>query len=233
MLALAPLLAADIGGLIAIAFMVISFIGWLSNLISGQQKPGQRPQPPRPRPPQNKRLRDEIEAFMREAQGQGAGPPRAEPQPARAPAAENAAPAPRGPKPKGQRQLPAKGNQPKRPADTSAAARRAPGSDVSERRVESASLGASLQQHVSQHMAERVGAIASRDVEPTVDDAVAAHFAPFSGDQAAGALTSVERVRPEAGPAADLLKLLRNPQGVRQALVLGELLNPPVSMRRK
>lgn len=231
MLALAPLLAADIGGLIAIAFMVISFIGWLSNLISGQQKPGQRPQPQqRPRPPQGKRLREEIEQFMREAQGQGGGA-KAQP-PGRVLSAEDVVAAPASPKQKSQRKPPQKANK-QRPAETPPAGRRAPGSDVSERKVESASLGAGLQQHVSQHMAERVAAIASRDVEPSVDDSVAAHFAPFTGDGPAGALTSGDGIRSAAGPAAELLKLLRNPQGVRQALVLGELLKPPVAMRRK
>lgn len=220
------LLAVDVGGLIAIAFMVISFIGWLSNLINGTQKPGQRPaQPQRPRPPQNRRLRDEIEAFMREAQGQ----PKPQPPKAEVLAAEDVMLGPGGQrtsskKPKG----PKPARKPAPPA--AASVRSAPGQEVARRQVETSALGQSVQQHVSQHMVERVAAIASRDVEPTVDDSVAAHFSPFSGDSttAGGKAPGARSV----APAAELLKLLRTSQGVRQAFVLGEILNPPVSLRR-
>ncbi|QDU37247.1 hypothetical protein Mal4_15570 [Maioricimonas rarisocia] len=68
-----PVLAADIGGLIAIAFLAISFIGWLVNLINGQNHPpppqrrGQRAAPPRPR---DERIRNEIEVFLKQAAGE-------------------------------------------------------------------------------------------------------------------------------------------------------------------
>jgi hypothetical protein len=232
MLAFAPVLAVDVGGLIAIAFMVISFIGWLSNLINGAQKPGQRPpqQQPRPRPPQNKKLRDEIESFMRDAQGKGQ--PKQKARPEEVLSADDitvSSTAPRQP-PRQKQSKPSKSKpQAPPPPRSQPPLRKSVGQDVSQRTVETTSLGQNVKQHVSQHMAERVGAIASRDVEPTVDDTVAAHFSPFSGDAAGG--------RPP-GPAdtmsaADLLKLLRNPQGVRNALVLGEVLRPPVAMRRR
>jgi hypothetical protein len=234
MFAIQPLLA-DIGGLIAVAFMIMSFIGWIANLISKQQQAAQ-PQPKRP--PQNRKVRDEIEKFLQEATGQPkqrSAPPGQEIEILDAEEIEVIAPAPRPrtkskpgrPQSQQQRSQSPKKSKPQKSSPV-APQRAAPGQQAAQRQVvPAAGLGTSLQQHVQSHMAERMAAQASRDVEPTVDDSVAAHMGAFAADVEIGGRTT-------AAPAAgDLLKMLRNPQGVRQAYILGEILRPPISRRRR
>ena len=67
-----PILALDIGSLFAIGFLLISFIGWIMNLINAQNPP---PQPKRQarRPAQrDRKVQNEIEDFLQEAMGQRA-----------------------------------------------------------------------------------------------------------------------------------------------------------------
>jgi hypothetical protein len=224
MLALAPLLAVDVGGLIAIAFMVISFIGWLSNLVSGQQKPGQRPQQPQPRqrPPQSRKLREEIDAFLQEAQGK----PRERPEPPRRPAevltAEQVE-APAG----GRRSQPARKPKPRpeRPAPRPAA--------TPEQRRSPVPSAAPVAAAAAPSPPKRESWLERRELPPTISDSVSSHFHNVT-QPVAGAMTEIAGERARSGAAAaELLKLLRDPAGVRQALVLQELLSPPLAMRRQ
>lgn len=232
MLALQPL-HADLGGLIAIAFMIISFIGWLSNLAN---KDSQKPPVRRERKPQDRKIRDEIDAFLQEATGgkPSKRPTRVERDPDILDAADVevvSTPTQQRPKPqRSQTQRRPLTSTPQRSLSGTTSSRRPPRQEVTQRLGQESSLGQTLSRHVQSHMAERVALQASRDVEPSVDDSVAAHMGNFSADLSGSVPTHpVASVTPAAG---ELLKMLRNPEGVRQALVLGEVLNPPLAMRR-
>lgn len=231
-----PPLLADVEALIKIAIGFIVFIGWISKLVSQQQQKGAgNVRPVRPAAPRNKQIRDELEAFIREAQGEKPRPPAPNQPQVELLSADDVelVDAPRKPKPtsgsRSKPSRPAANRTPQAKSRTkpsqSDSARRPPGQAAAERQPEAAPLGTSLQQHVQSHMGERVAAQASRDVEPTVDDSVAAHFGSFSADAPSA----------QAVPSAanSLLGMLRSPQHARQAFILSEILKPPVRSRRR
>ena len=207
MAAIAPLLA-DVDGLIAIAIAVISIVGFISNLISGQQKGAKNAPGPRPKRVADRRVRDEIDAFLQQATGN------------KGPRAERPAPPPA-------QEPPRKAAQKTRPKP--APQRKAPTAESAERPASPESLGRGVQKHVQQHMAERVGQQVSRDL-PT-------HTSQLAPLQLANTRESLLAPAPATpsrnnAPAGELLALLRSPQGRRQAIILGEILQKPLSLRR-
>lgn len=206
--AIAPLLA-DIDGLIAVAVAVISIVGFISNLISGQQK-GQKNVPaPRPKRAPDRRIRDEIEAFLQEATGnkgqradRPAPPARQEPQ--------------------------RKGGQKSRPKPPPQ--RKTPAAPAAERPDTSDKLGRDIQTHVQQHMSDRVGQQVSRDLAPHI---APPHLGLLGGGDKTPANASVASTASQGSTtAAELLALLRSPQGRKQAMVMAEILQKPLSLRR-
>lgn len=231
MLQIPPLLA-DVEGLIKIAIGVIVFIGWVSKLVGQQQQKGAgNVRPPRPAAPRNKQVREELEAFLREAKGEQRPKPVAAESEIELLSADDVevVNTPRKQKPSPANRSKPSANRPQavksKPKPAASPSRRPPGQEAAQRQPETAALGASLQQHVQSHMSERVADLASRDVEPTVDDSVAAHFGKFSGDTPTAQGTTSE--------AGVLLGMLRRPQSARQAFVLAEILKPPVRLRRR
>lgn len=244
---LSPLLAVDVGGLIAIAFVIISFIGWLSNLVAGQQKPQRPANAPRPRRPQDKRIRDEIDAFLQEAAGQQKRPPPRPAPPRREEVLAVDEPPQRAPAPRPQppRRQPVRPPQPPRPAPEPAAAaspspppgatRRVPGQELAQRHIGPTAVGSEVQQHVRQHMAERVATIAQQDVRPTVPQSVFQHLGSVPGQQLTGptqGAVSPSAVARDATPAAELIALIQRKKGLQQAFLLTEILQRPKSLRR-
>lgn len=241
------LLAVDVGGLIAIAFVIISFIGWISNLVAGQQKPQRPANAPRPRRPQDKRIRDEIDAFLQEAAGQQKRPPPRPAPPRRESVPAVDAPPQRTPAPRPQppRRQPVR-PQPPRPEPAPAAAtapapspppapRRVPGQELSQRHIGPTAVGSEVQQHVRQHMAERVATIAQQDVHPTVPQSVFQHLGSGPGQQLTGptqGAVSPSAAARGAAPAAELIALLHRKEGLQQAFLLSEILQRPMAMRR-
>ncbi|MCA9052597.1 MAG: hypothetical protein KDA75_02115 [Planctomycetaceae bacterium] len=240
MVSTSPILAAfDPGMIVWVAVAIIWFVGWVSRMAgrgqAEQPGPGGGPR----RRPQNKKIRDEIEAFLEEATGQRRQRPKMrgdeEVELLSADDVEVLEPARRRPRP--QRPEPRR-PKPQRPAPQTQspaqpAARSAPGQDLSSRHVPEYTGSDTLQKYVQSHMAERIAAQATRDVGPSVDNSVAQHFGggsrELSGDAPLAPLVS----RPTTPAAAELLKLLRKPESVRQAYILSEVFKPPISRRRK
>lgn len=227
-----PPLLADVEGLFKIAIGIIVFIGWIAKLV-GQKQQGNAAAPaPRPR---NKPVREELEAFLREAQGQGRPQPRPRPQEqeiellsADDVEAEVAPPRtkPSGsrnkPQSSGGRRGPANQGKPKSKPKPEETRRPQP---VAERPQQPSTLGASLQQHVQSHMGERVATQAGQDVNPQVAASVNSHLGSFSSD------SLKEQAAPTA--AGNLLTMLRSAESARQAYILTEILKPPVRVRRR
>ncbi len=218
------LLAVDIGNLIYAIVLVIGFLSWIIGLVSKKQnpappvRPGAR-RPPRPGDPQ---VREEIEVFLRDAANRPAAPRAGQPRPverfreSRRPAASR----PKAPTPTRSRraQRPQRPNlkQPPKPK---------PGEEIAHRHMaEPDRLGSGVREHVAEHLAEH---IPEHHLGEEVDASVEAHLGTFSGAERTGQLQPAQR--PSTAEAVH--RLLRNPVGLREAIVVSEILQPPKCKR--
>ncbi len=221
-----PTVLADIEDLIWIIIVVgMMFISWIAKLVKGNEedKPAQRPRA------QNDRLRSEIDAFLKEVSGAkgGAGGDASEVVDFEA----AAAPTPRPQRqPQQQRQHQETQRQQaqrqRRTQQVKKAKRPRPGTKMSERQgSRSTTLGSSVREHVSDHM--QSGTV-DREVAQNVTQSVSEHL---------GARSASIFDRPEDGDegspiAGQLVAMLKSPEGVRQAILLNEILAPARSLRK-
>jgi hypothetical protein len=203
-----PLLAIDVGFLIFIVFIAISIINWLIQTVGAQQK---QPQPP-PRPVRagqgQDRLKREIEDFLREVGGnrpERRGAKREEAGIEIVPERERAKqPQQRRPQPQRPRRQPSKAKTPLKPAPPAEPMPPSP----------SLALGEELRSQLADAAATR-------------------------GDDAFGRshLDAPMDFRPNLAKSEDepheLVKLLRQPAGIRQAIILQEILTRPSERKRQ
>jgi hypothetical protein len=213
---------------------IVVFVIWLINQIAAfnKGKPGPKPQvnrPPNPNAGQNRGPLEEVEQFLREArkameaQQRGQQPQRSQPQPP-------------PPKPKPQRQQkqqPKKQEKPATRKPLSAASRlRSPEEEGEWNRAQ---LGGSVGQHVSEHLGsskfdERAGRLSQ--IQRAVDQDIGTHV-KSSFDHQLGSLTPQTAASGEPisdigdNATAALLAMLRDPQSMRNAIILQEILQPP------
>ncbi len=229
-----PVFGAGIQELIALVFVLVSVIGWVIRQVQGNNQ--QMPPPvQRPGKRREERVNDEIDNFLQQAkrnQEPNKPPEVARPQVANRPKP----PGNRGPAP--QRQA-AKPPQPA-PAPVQESRRIR---DENPARPAGSNLGASLNQHVREHMAERIVKEAQRDVGQDIKDSVQKHMGsvsrPAYGSTNPTRVTTEELFAANAAPAvgtccvrAEKLKmLLRNPESIRQAIIIQEVMNRPKCLR--
>ncbi len=79
-------------------------------------------------------------------------------------------------------------------------------------------------QHVNSHIGKQIGDAVQRDI----NDQVRSHLGEDKNKQAPPAATSTHG----SAAAGDLLKALRSPEGVRQAILISEVLGKPKALRR-
>jgi hypothetical protein len=217
--------------IVLVAFVAIAFVSWIINQIAAHNKPAPRKPGPRPARPRNDRIQQEIDQFIQEAAG------RRPPRRGEVLAADDIeivdAPA------RGRRPAPRRAAPPVvRPAVAAQQPRGAPrpGQAAAERRLTgSEQLGAGLSDHVRTHMDNRVGVEVQQHLPHMVDQGVSQHlgaFAALSGGPAAPA-AGAPAGRGTAAPALALLAELRSPAGVRQAIVMQEILQRPLALRRR
>lgn len=224
---LPAILAADAGAIVAVIFGLISFIGWIINQVNGQQKP---PPVPRKRAPRDRSIQDEIDKFLtdkdagprdqnrRDEEGTRPEPRETRPQPPRkAPAPKPVQQKPRPkPNPKaGAQQVPSR-PQPPRPVAAPAPPKAAAQPSV---------FGSHMQQHVADTMAPRIGQAVQKDLPHSIDQSVSQHLGKFSvatvRDGADQKMTSL----------ALIVDMIRKPESVRAAIIVNEILGPPLSAR--
>ncbi|MSR58833.1 MAG: hypothetical protein EXS05_14470 [Planctomycetaceae bacterium] len=244
-----PLLAANNNWdtIFAVVVMVFWVVGWIIKMIAGKSK-NVPPVVNRPRNavrPRDEKLQDEIDIFLQETgSGRGAGRPAAgRPAAARPPVAARQ-PAPRSPAPRAP--VPPRPVVATRPPDQGLARpgraetarpapgqrlaspvgrRERPGEEIAARHVPAATnLGSGVQQHVRQHMAERVTREAEVFIKSGVEQSVSQHLGqvamPASTTQAqVAAATPVSR--------ETIAALLLNAGNLRQAMVASLILGPP------
>jgi hypothetical protein len=227
---LPPLLAVDLDTIIFLLAGLFGVISWLYKVLTGQanQQPpvGNRQRPPvKPRDPQ---LQKEIDIFLEDV-GQARKPmqPPARPGAARGPMAGG------GPRPaRPAKALPQRGagkpdvaagtrRQQPAPQESTKARRVRPGQEVAQRQAPgSHNLGEGMQRHVQQYMAEKISAEVKQHIANRVEQSVAEHLGSAPPIALAGATPALQ------APAARIAQLMRNPESMRQAMIVNMVLAP-------
>lgn len=211
-----------------IAFAAISFVSWIINQVNQAKPPqgrarGQRPQrAPRPR---NDRVQQEIDQFLQEATGR-----RQKKQEVLSSDEIEIVDRPRA-----ARRPPPKRRPPPRPAPQAAKPKPSrPGQNIASRHLAGQEqLGAGVSQHIESHMAPRVSTQAAQHLPHSVDASVSEHLGAFTADDltATGTKGQAATTSNQQTAASMLLASLRQPGGVRNAIIMQEILRPPKSLR--
>lgn len=216
---IAPLLLADLENVIGILFVVFWIVAWVLKLVASQAQKGP-PATVRPKPsnrPGEDRLQEEIDIFISEVSPK---------KPARRP-------------PAAQPPVPVKSNRARKPplkqtieqrTPVAEPPRKKPGQTIAQRHIAGGEkLGEGVQQHLQQHMRERVAREANTFLGDAVDQSVSRHLGQATGPGLGGAPPA-----PSAPPQMPvrLVDSLRNPTSLKQAIVVSLILGPPPGRQR-
>lgn len=215
----------DVRTFFAVAVLVISFLGWIINVINGgQKKPNEarpaRPEPRRPQPARDDRLNQEIDIFLQEVGGRrpAAQTPQAAPAPEPAPAAPRERTLVQQTRPAQAPTAP-----PPRPRDKPRRVVRSRPSNLDERRkVVAEELGERIRSH---HVQTAIGHEATGNVAPLGTPLAATTPAAQGVELTPAAAAAASR-------PGDIAMLVRSPANVRQAILLSEILARPRALRR-
>jgi hypothetical protein len=217
--------------MVLVAFAAIAFVSWVVKQIAAQNNAAARRPGPRPARPRNDRIQQEIDQFIQEAAGRR--PPRKEVVSVDdieivSPPAAGRRPGPRRPAPRPSR--------PVRPVEPKPAVAERPGQAAAQRHLTGREqLGAGLSNHVRTHMDNRVAAEVQQHLPHAVDQEVSQHLGAFAARSTGPTALPLDAAagRRAATPALALLGELRSPGGVRQAIILQEILQRPRSLRKR
>lgn len=200
--------------IITIIILVISFLSWLFSQIKENQDKQANKQVKGKNPPKRPvELSEEIEAFLQEISGN-------QPQPARQKKKKPPVTKSRPP----QRKQPPKKPKPEYkpiPADQS----RSFETNISKRHLESKNLGSDLTQHVSSYLDQDVKTHVETHISRQIGASVSSHLGQFSKN-----ISGSGRQSSETHPIVDMFK---DQESVAKAIVLNEILSPPLSQRKK
>ena len=230
---------AGIFDAIPVIFLIIAFIGWILNLVSGKNRPrrpagaGRADDPPvRPLMPRDNRLQNEIDVFLREAQSKGRNPDDEPVEVVEIEEVEELGESPRRLTPRPQRQAELQRAEAQARAQ-SARGSHQPGANIANRKDPgSDNLGSGIRQRVLQPMQEgRVVSNAQHHIGHSVDQSVSEHLGQFSADQRI--INGAAKSKGDLPAVADSISnLFRDASGIRQAIILNEILTRPSSRRR-
>ena len=234
MMAHAPLLAADPGTIIGLIVGALTLLGWILNYANQkqvQQPPVRRPnRPARPQRPADDRLQSEIDVFLEEVRGgrRKLADPHARPAAAEAPARpERAVEALPPRRPAEQRHLEPKITRHLEPRVGQSRVGSRPGPA----RVERTRLRPRTEEAVPVERPELALPPPTR-----VEEGVRTHLGLFTGgDPPAPAAGAPAAAAPATGSFAQQVRaLLREPAGIRQAVLISEILaRPQVGAHRR
>ncbi len=228
-----------------ILFVLIMVVGSVVKKLAERKERANRPQPPKPPAPpvpRQNQFRSEIEAFLEEVGRRRAAPEgqRAEmagatlaatrPKTVARPPSEASRAAPPAARPlqPGNRPQPAAAAAVQNSASPRSPKR--PGAEIAGRRSPvSQDLGKQIRTHVAQLEPERLAQQAQADVGNAVEQAVRSHL----GNTLTRGTATGDKDQAAAMPASPLIALLRNPTGMRTAVLVNEILGPPKGLRRK
>lgn len=208
-----PVLAdLDVGNILGIIFLVVSVLGWFVKVVKGQAD--EAPRPPVQRP-EGERMRTEVETFLEEISAPNVKRPPAKANPPQRPAERPRPAASKSGKKSAKQQPVAKPKQAPKPI-----------ASLSEKHLRSSNLGEGVRAHVTDYMqSERIAAEVRQDLAGLIPAQVQAKIGR-------GASVSAVATSTAAAPVHPLITLLRNPQGIRQAIVLQEILKRPKSLQQ-
>jgi hypothetical protein len=243
--------------LMGAAFAVIAIIGWLVNLVSQNQpkgRPGNRgPGQPLPQPQRRQQVQNEIEQFLKQARGvqqrakqEDLVPPDQVQtvEPGRATGPRRPAPPKRGRRTKrdvwedqtGRRvpaAPPARTLQAKPAPPVEQPTARRPGDGLAKRHIQPTVTEQELVRHLQTTLGPRVAAAVEKDLPHLVNQSVSSHLGTFAAAEATstGEAAMADTLTKRASPASKILMLMRSRQGVRDAILLNELLSKPKALR--
>lgn len=221
------------GTAISVLFLIIAFISWLWNVFNGNQNapaPGRQPVPPRGNRVE-KELQAEINRFLKNVMGQKQREDDRE-----VILAEEEEPRTRQKARAKQEAAKRKKTEPtpKSEESTTPGSSR-PGGRIAQRKGPgSTTLGSGVRQHLAEHMQEgRVTQQAQNFLGHGVAEKVQHDLGTFSvADPAAAPLPASRTDRPTV-TATNVAKLMRDPDGMKQAFVLNLILNRPSFGKRR
>lgn len=219
-----PVFAFGVDNVVWVIFLVVTILGWLINLVARKQKPpppvrGQQPR--RPAPPRDERLSSEIEIFLEQVTGK-----------------KRAKPAPRASAPRTSQQ-----RRPQRKSSQEAPRQAKRRSDEQRRREreqrkpktadrtldDSEKLGSGVRSNLAEHMEEgRVAQEVEQHVAHDVNQGVRERLGVFDVDA-----STDDSARSSSETVKQVVRMLRNPVTVRQAILISEILSPPKGSRRR
>lgn len=209
----------------------VVFVIWVINQIANLNKgkpQAPKPQgnrPPIPNPRQNRGPLEEVEQFLRDARKAMEGQQRG-PQPQQRPPVQKPKPQQR---PQKQAKKQEKQSQRKQPSEPP---RLRPQEEEGE--WDRAQLGGSVGEHVSQHLGgnkfdERAGRLSQ--IKKSVDQDIGSRVKSAFDHQVGSLAQQSAQAEPTAdigeNPTTALLAMLRDPQSMRNAIILQEILQPP------
>lgn len=204
-----PILADAAGSIVFVIVLIISVISWLVNLVQGNNPKGIKPNQ-RPRPDQGQ---SDLEKFLQEVVGN-------KPQPQR----EKPRPAPKPNRPQGQKKGKSKSPAQQRPAATQApVAVERPGARLQQTHLATTALAENLhntsinQRSIDTFVKHDIDAAVRRDIDVAVQNDIGVN----------GTSSSIQRT-----PVHPLILAMRSPSGVRQAIMMSEILARPKSLRQ-
>lgn len=223
--------------ILALIFIMVSVIGWIIRTVQGtnQQMP---PPVQRPGRRREERANDEIDTFLQQMNRNQ--DPQKSPAAARQSGNRPRPPGNRNQTPVSQRPAAKQQQPPPEPASS-----RRIREEGASRPLAGSNLGSDVAQHVRERMGEHLAKDAQRDVGQDVKDSVQKHLGAGSR-QVAGSGTPTRATTEElfgakgTGTAADgccttraetLKQMLRNPNSIRQAIIIQEVLNRPKCLR--
>jgi len=221
-------LLAAIGDLGFLLFVAFAFLSWLINAVGAKNKKNQpnraRRQPQRPPRGRDKQLQNEIDQFLAQVKGRAAGEKPLdvveirERKPRRRPVSKQPPPLPEKP-----------------------ARKQKPGNRLSKQHLRDSEkeLGSSVRKHLAAHMEpDNVDLQVENYLAHDVQASVSEHLGRFAAEESKTTATRLETTTGVTSPAvgvtpAAMLQLLQSPQGIRQAILLSEILQRPRALRRR
>ena len=238
---------ADIEGIGVVLFLIVSFVSWILNMKNQGNKPDNknRNRPGQPRAAGAKRpdaLKNELEMFLEEVSGKKPRAPKENPQrplQAKQPRRRVEQQRPAGPRPNPaevQQQRPRLKKRPKQQRPKKQRPK-PPQQPVQEKpRAKRGELGSKLRDHVDdymgdnrveQHVEEHLADGVSGRQDKRIGKSVQAHLGASLG------ASSVQvEIDPPSATTAGLVAMLRNPNSVRNAIMVNEILQRPKSLRK-
>jgi len=226
-----PLLADGIGTVFFILFLLFSIISAIKNAITGDKKAQPAPRgrqrgAQQARGGKRARLQDEIEMFLEEVSGekQQRGPQargvQREPTPAQPVLFEEVA----------QQRQQNKPAQKKQHSVSTLAKKR--GIRKKQRESRKEQFGSKIRQHAEEHIGrDRIDEHVDEHLTHAVNEAVQEHLGKrFSADEIR--LSGREKSEKSSPLAEEIFQLFQTPAGVRQAILLNEVLSRPIALRK-